>query len=73
VAPIAGGLIAARLFRVSDALVFLSLAAGSFLFTVFFSLLPDAWRRASRTLVLSLGVLGFLLMLCLTRLVGALG
>jgi len=74
-APIAGGLIAAHLFRVSNALVmvFLSLAAGSFLFTAFFSLLPDAWRRASRSLVLCLGVLGFLLMLCLTRLVGALG
>ena len=54
-------------------MVFLSLAAGSFLFTAFFSLLPDAWRRARRNLVLSLGVLGFLLMLCLTRLVGALG
>jgi len=74
-APIAGGLIAAHLFRGSDALVmvFLSLAAGSFLFTAFFSLLPDASRRANRSLVLSLGVLGFLLMLCLTRLVGALG
>jgi ZIP family zinc transporter len=75
VAPIAGGLIAAHLFRVSNALVmvFLSLAAGSFLFTAFFGLLPDAWRRASRCLVLSLGLLGFLLMLYLTRLVVALG
>jgi len=34
--------------------------------------LPDAWRRASRGLVLSLGLVGFLLILCLTRLVGAL-
>ncbi|MFZ0631793.1 MAG: hypothetical protein WA399_13240 [Acidobacteriaceae bacterium] len=74
-APIAGGLIAAHLFRVSDALVmgFLSLAAGSFLFTALFGLLPDAWRRASRSLVLSLGLAGFLLILCLTRLVGAPG
>jgi zinc transporter ZupT len=50
VAPIAGGLIAAHLFRVSD-----------------------AWRRANLGLVLSLGLAGFLLMLCLTRLVGAPG
>jgi len=54
-------------------MVFLSLAAESFLFTAFFSLLPDAWRRTSRSLALSLGLVGFLLMLCLTRLVGALG
>lgn len=74
-APIAGGLIAAHLFGISAVLVMmvLSLAAGSFLFTAIFGLLPGAWKSGSHGLVLCLGLAGFLLILCLTRLVGALG
>lgn len=74
-APIAGGLIAAHLFTVSPAAVmfFLSLAAGSFLFTAIFGLLPDAWRAGSRKVVPLLGIVGFLLAVCLTKLLRALG
>jgi hypothetical protein len=36
-------------------------------------LLPDAWRLGKPRLVVGLGLAGFLLMLCLTRVVGALG
>jgi zinc and cadmium transporter len=74
-APIAGGLIAAHLFTVSEALVtvFLSLAAGSFLFSAFFGLLPDAWRQGPRNLLPWIGVGGFALIFCLTRLLGSLG
>lgn len=74
-APIAGGLIAAHLFTVSPELVmvFLSLAAGSFLFTAIFGLLPEAWQRGPRNLLPWLGVAGFLLILCLTKLLGSLG
>jgi ZIP family zinc transporter len=72
-APVAGGLIAAHLFTISPSLVmvFLSLAAGSFLFTGIFGLLPDAWQRGPRTLIPWLGVAGFALIFCLTRLLGA--
>ena len=35
--------------------------------------LPDAWRRASPSFVLSLGFVGFSLILCLTRLLDSLG
>jgi zinc transporter ZupT len=68
-APIAGGLIAAHLFTVSEALVtvFLSLAAGSFLFTAIFGLLPESWRRGPRKMVPWIGVGGFALIFCLTR------
>lgn len=73
-APIAGGLIAAHLFSVSSAIVmfFLSLAAGSFLFTAMFSLLPGAWQAGRRRVVPLLGIGGFLLVFCLTKLLGAL-
>lgn len=73
-APMAGGLIAAHLYTISPALVmvFLSLAAGSFLFTAIFGLLPDAWQRGPRALLLWLGVAGFALIFCLTKLLGAL-
>jgi ZIP family zinc transporter len=72
-APIAGGLIAAHLFTVSPAAVlfFLSLAAGSFLFTAVFGLLPDAWRAGRRKVVPLLWIAGFLLVFCLTRLLEA--
>jgi ZIP family zinc transporter len=74
-APIAGGLIAAHLFTISASLVmvFLSLAAGSFLFTAAFGLLPEAWQRGQRNLLPWLGVAGFALIFCLTRLLGSLG
>ena len=73
-APIAGGLIAAHLFTISPRLVmvFLSLAAGSFLFTAVFGLIPEAWRRGPRAMLPWLGISGFALILCLTRLLGAL-
>jgi len=73
-APIAGGLIAAHLFTISPSLVmvFLSLAAGSFLFTAIFGLLPDAWRRGRRNLVPWIGLIGFLLVWFLTKLLGSL-
>ncbi len=68
-APIAGGLIAAHVFSVSPTLVmvFLSLAAGSFLFTAIFGFLPDAWQHGRRTVIPSAGLAGFLLVWCLTR------
>jgi zinc and cadmium transporter len=74
-APIAGGLIAAHLFTVSETLVmvFLSLAVGSFLFTAFCSLLPQAWRQGPRTLLPWICVGGFALIFCLTQLLGSLG
>ncbi|HEY2470903.1 MAG TPA: zinc permease [Terracidiphilus sp.] len=74
-APIAGGFIAAHLFPISPAVVmfFLSLAAGSFLFTAMFSLLPGAWQDGRNRVVPLLGAGGFLLVLCLTKLLGALG
>lgn len=73
-APIAGGLIAAHLFSVSPALVvfFLSLAAGSFLFTAIFGLFPDAWRHGRRATIPWVGLAGFLLVWCLTRALGSL-
>lgn len=73
-APIAGGLIAAHLFTVSPALVmvFLSLAAGSFLFTAVFGLLPEAWQGGRQNLLPWLAVAGFGLIFCLTRLLGSL-
>lgn len=74
-APIAGGLIAAHLFTVSASLVmvFLGLAAGSFLFTAAFGLFPEAWERGQRNLLPWLGISGFALIFCLTRLLGSLG
>ncbi|MGH9586692.1 MAG: ZIP family metal transporter, partial [Acidobacteriaceae bacterium] len=74
-APIAGGLIAGHLFAVSPVLVmvFLSLAAGSFLFTAIFGLFPEAWQHGPRNLLPWLGVAGLALIFCLTRLVGSLG
>jgi zinc transporter ZupT len=73
-APVAGGLVAAHLFSVSPVVVmlFLSLAAGSFLFTATFNLLPDAWQGGRRRIVPLLGIGGFLLVFCLTKLLGAL-
>lgn len=73
-APIAGGLVAAHLFTISSFMVmtFLSLAAGSFLFTAIFGLLPDAWRSGHRNIVPWTGLLGFLLVWCLTRMLGSL-
>lgn len=73
-APIGGGLIAAHLFSVSPtlAMVFLSLAAGSFLFTAIFHLLPHVWRPGHRNIVSWIGLAGFLLVWCLTRLLGSL-
>jgi ZIP family zinc transporter len=72
-APIAGGLIAAHLFSISPALVmiFLSLAAGSFLYTAIFHLFPDALRSGRRNVVLWAGLAGLLLVWCVTRLVGS--
>lgn len=74
-APIAGGLIAAHLITVSGALVMLSLslAAGSFFFTAFFGLLPQAWRQGPRMLLPWVAVGGVALVFCLTRLLGSLG
>ncbi len=74
-APIAGGLITARLFAVSQSMVmvFLSLAAGSFLFTAIFGLIPDAWRGGNRAALPWLGLAGFLLILGLTRVIAGLG
>lgn len=74
-APIAGGLIAAHVFRVSEALVmvFLSLAAGSFLFTALFRLAPEAWRLSTGNRLLWIGAGGFALVFCLTRVLGFLG
>ncbi len=68
-APIAGGLIAAHLFSVSPALVmmFLSLAAGSFLFTAIAGFFPDAWQHGNRAVIPWAGVSGFVLVWCLTR------
>jgi zinc transporter ZupT len=73
-APIGGGLIAAHLFPVSPILemVFLSLAAGSFLFTAIFHLLPDAWRSGHRNTVPWIVLAGFLLVWCLTKVIGSL-
>lgn len=73
-APIAGGLMAAHLFTVSPTLVmmFLSLAAGSFLFTAIFELFPDAWRRERRAIIPCAGLAGFLLVWLLTRALGSL-
>jgi zinc transporter, ZIP family len=73
-APVAGGLIAAHLFSVSPALVmvFLSLAAGSFLFTAIFGLFPDAWQNGPQAKIPWVGLAGFLLVGCLTRALGSL-
>jgi zinc transporter ZupT len=73
-APIAGGLVAAHLFTISASrvMVFLSLAAGSFL-TAAFGLLPEAWQRGQRNLLPWLGIAGFALRFCLTRLLGSRG
>jgi zinc transporter ZupT len=73
-APIVGGLIAAHLFTISPFLVmaFLSLAAGSFLFTAIFVLFPDAWRSAHRDIVPWTGLVGFFLVWFLTRMLGSL-
>jgi zinc transporter ZupT len=51
--------------------VLLSIAAGSFLFTAVFGLLPEAWRRGPRSLLPWLGLAGFALMFCLSRLLGS--
>jgi zinc transporter ZupT len=69
-APIAGGLIAGHLFSVSGTLVmvFLSFAAGSFLFTAVFGLFPDAWRICrQRLMTTAVSLAGFLLIWLLTR------
>ncbi|HEX4065624.1 MAG TPA: hypothetical protein VHZ09_06330 [Acidobacteriaceae bacterium] len=73
-APIAGGLIAAHLFTISAQLmmVFLSLAAGSFLFTAVFGLIPEAWQLGRRAQLPWLGFAGFALVFCLSRLLGSL-
>lgn len=73
-APIGGGLIAAHLFQVSPilAMVFLSLAAGSFVFTAIFHLLPNAWRSGRRKVVPWIALAGFSLVLCLSKLLGSL-
>ena len=72
-APIGGGLIAAHLFSISPvlAMVFLSLSAGSFLFTAIFHLLPEAWRSGHRNTVPWIGLAGLLLVWCLTKLLGS--
>jgi hypothetical protein len=51
----------------------LSLAAGSFLFTAFFGLFPQAWRQGPRMLLPWVGVGGVVLVFCLTRLLGSHG
>jgi ZIP family zinc transporter len=73
-APIAGGLIAAHLLSISQTLVmvFLSLAAGSFLFTAVFSLIPEAWRRGPRNVLPWIGFAGVFLVWRLTKLLGSL-
>lgn len=73
-APIGGGLIAAHLFRVSPtlAMIFLSLAGGSFLCMAITGLIPDAWRHGRRAAVPWVVLAGFLLVWCLTRALGAL-
>lgn len=74
-APIAGGLIAAHCFNIAPlfVMIVLSFAAGSFLFAAVFQLFPGAWRRGSRNLLPWLGLVGFSLMFCLTRMLGLLG
>jgi zinc transporter ZupT len=68
IAPILGGLIAGHLFSISPTLVmvFLSFAAGSFLFTAVSGLLPDAYRSSRRLTVPVVSVAGFLLVWLLT-------
>ena len=68
-APIAGGLIAAHLFSVSPTLVmvFLSLAAGSFLFTAIVGFFPEAWQHGRHAVIPWAGFAGFLLVWCLTK------
>lgn len=74
-APIAGGLIAAHWFSVSPlfVMIVLSFAAGSFLFAAVFELFPGAWRHGPRNLLPWIGLAGFCLMFCLTRMLGLLG
>jgi zinc transporter ZupT len=73
-APILGGVIAARLFSISPTLVmvFLSFAAGSFLFTAIFGLLPETLRRGHPSTIPWVAFAGFSLVWCLTRALGAL-
>lgn len=73
-APIGGGLIAAHLISVSPvlAMVFLSLAAGSFVFTAIIHLLPDAWRSGSHNAMPWIALAGFLMVWCLTKVLGSL-
>ena len=68
-APILGGLIAGHLFSVSPTLVmiFLSFAAGSFLFTAIVGLLPDAYRIGRLLTTPAVSLAGFLLVWLLTR------
>jgi zinc transporter ZupT len=74
-APIAGGLTAAHWFKVSPlfVMIVLSFAAGSFLFAAIFELYPGAMRRGTRSQLPWLALTGFILMLCLTRMLGLLG
>ncbi len=73
-APIAGGLIAGHLFSISPTLVmvFLSFAAGSFLFTAIFDLFPGAFRIRGGFTTPAVSLVGFLLVWGLTQALGLL-
>ncbi|HEY4047006.1 MAG TPA: hypothetical protein VGM27_09075 [Acidobacteriaceae bacterium] len=73
-APILGGLIAGHLFSISPTLVmvFLSFAAGSFLFTAISGLLPDAFRIGKPLTISTVSLAGFSLVWSLTRALGSL-
>ncbi len=73
-APIAGGLIASSLFSVSPTpvMLFLSLAAGSFLFTATVGLFPEACRRGRGLTAVAAACAGFLFSWGLTRGIGLL-
>jgi ZIP family zinc transporter len=72
-APVAGGLVAGHLITISPGfvMVFLSIAAGAFLFSAAYDLFPEAYRLR-RTLSVPLASMsGFMMVLILTKSIGA--